>query len=49
MTDNTQTPLEKAARALAADLGMQDAGHPFILEDDFTLSYIDQGGWTLSD
>jgi len=36
-------PLERAARALAADLGKQDLGTPFVLDDNLALPYLDQG------
>lgn len=34
--------IEKIARAMAAELGMQEGERPFILGDDLTLEYLDQ-------
>jgi hypothetical protein len=34
---------EAVARAIAAELGRQDDGDPFLLPDDLTLTWLDQG------
>lgn len=37
-----ETMIERCARAIAADLGKQDNGEPYLLGPELTLPYLDQ-------